>query len=259
MAEGSSATSGNDTSTSSQSMDITDSLIKTVISPHSNLIIAHLEDDNYLLWKVQVETAARGYGLDGYILGMIATPPKFITNQDNKTVSNEEYVKFVRQDSLISSWLLSSISVKLLPQVIGCKSANEIWTTVERIFNTQSAAKIMHYKRQLHNIRKDSQSMKEYLYKIKNTCDLLEAAGHKMSNTEHVLTILSGLGDEYEAVVAVISSQKTLPTIDYVHSILLAHEGRLDYKKPSDTDMSVNYASNNKNRNQNYGRSDQQS
>lgn len=184
----------------------TECLIKTVVSPQSQLITAHLDEGNYLLWKVQVETAITGYGLEGYIHGTHIIPPRFITNETNKTVSNTEFTKYQRQDSLICSWLLSSISVKLLPQVIRSKTAYGIWSTVERIFNSQSATKVMHYKRQLHNIRKENQTMGEYLAKIKTTCDLLEAAGHKISDSEQVLIILSGLNDEYEAVVAVISS-----------------------------------------------------
>jgi hypothetical protein len=236
----------------------TESLLKTIISPQSRLITAQLEEDNYLLWKVQVETAVRGYGLEGFLLGTVSIPPRFITNQENRTVNNEEYTKFQRQDSLICSWLLSSIIIKLLPQVIGSKTARGIWTTVERIFNSQSAAKIMHHKRILHSIKKDNLSMGEYLAKIKTTCDLLEAAGHKITESEQVLIILSGLNDEYESVVAVISSQRSTPPIEDVHSILLAHEGRIDFKKPVETDMSINYAASNKGKNQNNTKADQQ-
>lgn len=64
----------------------------------------------------------------------------------------------------------------------------------------------MLYKRKLYNIRKDSLLKREYLSKIKTTCDLLEAAKHKISDTEQVLTILSGLSEEY--AVAVISSKE---------------------------------------------------
>lgn len=81
--------------------------------------------------------------------------------------------------------------------------------------------------------------MKEYL----STCEMLEA-GHKVSNTEQVLTILNRLNEEYESVVAVISSKRTIPSIEYVHSTLLTHEGRIYHKKPIDGHMTINYAVN---------------
>lgn len=81
-----------------------------------------------------------------------------------------------------------------MSHVIGCKTANEIWTTIDKVFNSQSAAKVMFYKRQLHNIKKDNNNnMREYLSKVKTTCDLLEAAGHKVTDSEQIMTILNGL------------------------------------------------------------------
>lgn len=66
---------------------------------------------------------------------------------------------------------------------------------------------------------------------MKFFCDLLEVAGHKVSEIEHVLPILNGLDEEYEGVVVVISLKETSPSLQYVLSTLLAHEGKLDQKK----------------------------
>lgn len=141
---------GNSSATASQITDQLpkapiDDIIKTIISPQSQLITAHPDDSNYLLWKYHVEIAIRGYGLEEYILGTVTIPPKFIADSQGKLISNKEYTMQQRQDYLLSSWLLSSISTNLLPQIIGCK-------TSKTDFNSQSAAKIMHYKRQMQNL-----------------------------------------------------------------------------------------------------------
>lgn len=120
--------------------------------------------------------------------------------------------------------------------------------------DTQSAAKVKHYKRPLQNIIKDNQPMREYLAQVNNICNMLEAAGHKITENEQVLTILNGLSDEYEAFVAVISYQLTLPSIQYVHS---THEERNDHKKPQDSDLSINYATSSKNKGQNINKQSQ--
>ena len=117
-----------------------------------------------------------------------------------------------------------------MPQLVGCKTAYEIWHTIEQAFSSQSAARIMQYKRQLQNLRKDNASMRDYLSKAKTICDQLACAGHKVADTEQILCILSGLDDEYEAVVAIISSNEKLPSLQSVQSMLLAHEGRLEQK-----------------------------
>jgi len=70
-------------------------------------------------------------------------------------------------------------------------------------------------------------SISEYLTQIKTFCDLLGIAGYTVSEAEQILTILSGLSKDYELVVTVLASKKTLPNLQYVHSTLLAHKVEL--------------------------------
>lgn len=62
----------------------------------------------------------------------------------------------------------------------------------------------------MQKLRKDGLSMREYLTKMKTYYDLLEATCHKVSETKHVISIMNGLDEEYEAVVAIISSKERL-------------------------------------------------
>lgn len=71
-----------------------------------------------------------------------------------------------------------------------------------------------------------------------------------MPEIEQILTILNGLDKEYEFAVATISSKETLLSIQYVHCTLLAHADRIEKKKPLNSDLLVNYASNIKGKNQ---------
>lgn len=105
--EGNLETSSN--ANSSQFANTIENLIKTIISPQSQFVTVHLNEANYLLWYLQVEIAIQGYGLEGYILGTMQIPLVCITDKENKIISNEEYVRYHRQDRLICSCLLSSI------------------------------------------------------------------------------------------------------------------------------------------------------
>lgn len=92
--------------------------------------------------------------------------------------------------------------------------------------------------------------MREYITKVKTLCDLLSAAGQKISENEHVFCLLNGLDEEYEFIVTFIASKKKTPPLAYVHSTLLSHEARVEQKKPVTNDLSINYASQTKPRNQ---------
>ncbi|KAJ9682208.1 hypothetical protein PVL29_018201 [Vitis rotundifolia] len=204
----------------------TDKSLRIVISPLSQLITMHLEDDNFLMWKYQIENVVRGYGLKGFLFGTEQVPPKMVTNGTGILVPNPN---------------------AFLPQVVGCSSAFEVWNTISQNFNSQSSAKVMFYKIQMQMLKKDGLTMRDYLTKMKNYCDLLTTAGHKISDTNHILAIMQSLGDEYESVIAVISSKKSSPSLQYVTSTLIAHEGRIAHKISSN-DLSVNYTSQYSNR-----------
>lgn len=77
---------------------------------------------------------------------------------------------------------------------------------------------------------------------MKSLSDLLEAVGHRVSETDHILAILNGLGDEYESIVAVISSQEIPHSLRNVRTLLLSHEGRINQKVAVDlsAEMSAN-------------------
>lgn len=67
-----------------------------------------------------------------------------------------------------------------------------------------------------------------------------------ISFSEQILYILNGLGDEYDAVVAISWSMDPTSSISYIHSILLVNDGRIDHKKATIADLSVNYVATNK-------------
>ena len=135
--------------------------LRAITNPLGQLTTIKLEEDNFLLWKFQVENIILGYSLEEFIYGTCDVPPRLIAGE-----ANPAYVLHQRQDMLLISWLLASISTNYLPQVIGCSSSHQIWTTVEQLFNSQSTAKVMFYKRQIQLLKEDNLSMREYLLKI---------------------------------------------------------------------------------------------
>lgn len=218
--------------------------LKSIINPQTQLITVTLDENNFLLWKFQVETAIRGYGLEKFISATTIVPEQLMTNSEGQFAANPDYITYHRQDSLLCAWLLSSINTNLLTQIVGSKTSLEVWNAIHLNFNSQASARIMSYKRQLQNVKKDNMSVREYLNKIKTLCDTLESSGHRVSETEQVLNILNGLDDSFESVVAVIASKETIPSVQYVTSVLLAHEGRLEQKQNATQDFSINYAAN---------------
>lgn len=102
----------------------------------NKISITKLTNDNFLLWKFPITTALEGYGLEFYLED--DPPQKFHTSSESSSSSNRtittKYKLWKRQDKLISSVLLGSMSEEILSQMISCTSTKEIWSTLQRIF-----------------------------------------------------------------------------------------------------------------------------
>ncbi|KAL4387476.1 hypothetical protein GQ457_09G001790 [Hibiscus cannabinus] len=82
-------------------------------------VSVRLDDTNFLQWKQQVILMMRGHGLESYLDKTAPTPARLISNADGSRVANPAYLRFVKQDSSLASWLLSTISPSILPQLVG--------------------------------------------------------------------------------------------------------------------------------------------
>ncbi|KAK6131035.1 hypothetical protein DH2020_035223 [Rehmannia glutinosa] len=219
-------TSSSSSSSSTSSISSTSS---QALQPLSQLITVKLNEGNYLLWKQQITAAVKGYGLEGFLTGEKQEPEKFLPESSTTTgIINPEYVNWIRQDQLIASWLLSSLSENLLADIVGLSTTREIWSCLETIFSSQTRAKNLHYREQLHSIRKGNQTMREFLSKIKGCVDALKATGEKISQEEHLMYIMSGLGSDYNSVMVSVTSKTEPISIAEVTSLLLTFEARLE-------------------------------
>ncbi|KAK6117460.1 hypothetical protein DH2020_048787 [Rehmannia glutinosa] len=143
----------------------------------------------------------------------------------------------MRQDQLLASWLLSSLSENILITTVGLSSSKEIWESLETSFASQSRAKIMQFRLQLQTLKKGNLPMRDYLNKVKVCCDTLAAAGQKVSEEDQMLHILSGLGNDYDSVMVSITSRVEPCSLREVYALLLSFEARLENAESSQINM----------------------
>ena len=143
-------------------------------------------------------------------------------------VINPSLISWQRQDRRVAGWLLSSLSEGALTLVVGLGSARDIWSAVETNFARRSTAKVMQYRQQLQNLRKDSLTMSEYISKMRTYFDLLSFVGCRISDAEQILLILGGLGQEYDPAVCAITSRIDPWSLGDVSPFLLSFESRME-------------------------------
>ncbi|KAL5840728.1 hypothetical protein ACOSQ3_013407 [Xanthoceras sorbifolium] len=107
-------------------------------------------------------------------------------------------------------------------------------------------AKILNLRQQLQTIKKGSYSVSDFVLKIKNIGDALSVAGEEVSKRDLLLSLMHGVGHEYDAVVVLISSQQTTMSLEEAQFLLLMHEQRIEELNSSNSFApTANFASNN--------------
>ena len=90
------------------------------------------------------------------------------------------------------------MSESMIVHVISYISSFQIWTLLERLFATNSRAKMLQLRLQLQSTKKGSLSINDYFLKMRAIADTLTSTGQSISDDELLLYILGGLGSEYD-------------------------------------------------------------
>ncbi|GAV72778.1 UBN2_3 domain-containing protein, partial [Cephalotus follicularis] len=124
-----------------------------------------------------------GYDLLSYVDGTTQPPP---TQLDDGT-PNPAYILWHKQDQLLLSWLLSSLTESVHAQVVGLQSSHAVWKYLSSAFSSQSQARIMQLRLSLHSLKKGADSMSSYLLKAKSISDELSLASKPISDDDMIL------------------------------------------------------------------------
>ncbi|KAL5798917.1 hypothetical protein ACOSQ2_003737 [Xanthoceras sorbifolium] len=188
-----------------------------------------LDKDNYIHWKAQVLPVIQAFELDDFVSNVRPSPPKYIevlssNGSDKEVIANKEYMLWRKADKQLQCWLLSTIHPSILGEVTSCKTSQEVWTTLENLFSQQSMAKVLQLKQQLLCLKKGANTVSEFMLKVKSIGDSLKATGEVVRDNDLILSILNGIGHEYDPVAVLISLQKQTMSLQEVQCQLMIHK-----------------------------------
>ncbi|MCO5557072.1 hypothetical protein L7F22_010628 [Adiantum nelumboides] len=131
---------------------------------------------------------------------------------------------------------LININVKdtLVGYIQSATSAKEAWDILARRFEGKSIIKVMHLKSKLNEATKSSsESVHEYLFKLRNIQDELAAIGEEVSNADMIQSILKGIKKEYKHFVTSLAVRESFPSLEDLTSLLLQEEERFGEDNPT--------------------------
>ncbi|MBA0879214.1 hypothetical protein Goshw_023421, partial [Gossypium schwendimanii] len=82
-----------------------------------------LDWKNYLIWKQQILFTVQGHSLEHFLDSSTTPPLKFFVTSSGESISNAAYTHYVKRDSALASWLLSTVSSNILSQLVGAETS----------------------------------------------------------------------------------------------------------------------------------------
>ncbi|KAL5582148.1 hypothetical protein UlMin_014590 [Ulmus minor] len=159
----------------------------------------------------------------GFVDGSIAEPPSTDANMFNS---------WIRNNNMVISWILNSVSKEIFASIMFASSAREIWLDLKDRFQQKNGPRIFQLKRELMNLRQDQNSVSIYFTKLKTvweelsnycpncSCGKCSCGGVKHLNEhhqmEHIMSFLMGLDDSFSQVRGKLLLMDPMPPINRV-------------------------------------------
>jgi hypothetical protein len=99
---------------------------------------------------------------------------------------------------------------------------------IETMFSSQTRARAVNTRLALSTARKGSNTVAEYVGKMKSLGDEMAAAGRPLEDDELVEYILTGLDEEYDSVVSSALGRAEPISVSELYSQMLAFETRIN-------------------------------
>ncbi len=145
-------------------------------------------------------------------------------------------------------WLSMSVSDSMIVHIQNAKSPKQAWDTLVKIYNTNTQARKMQFKQELHNLQKNKMNVSEYSIKVKNLTDALASIGALVDDEDLMVVTLNGFGKDYSQFCTSIVVRETFPNFQDLITLLISEEMKIVGTSNGGSQESVFYSNTNKGR-----------
>ncbi|KAJ0035239.1 hypothetical protein Pint_26024 [Pistacia integerrima] len=219
-------------------------LPQPTIQANAQPVSQKLVGPNYLPWSVQFMVFLKSHDLADLVDG--AVPPPSKTLSDGTT--NPAYTVWLKKDTCVLSWLLASITEKLISTAYGMQTSKQVWDALHTRFSSPSRSRIALLRRQLQTITQGNWSCSEFMEEAKNLVDQLAAAVKTTDDQDLISFLLGGLRPAFTPFITTFNfacRDKTLSFDDFQAEIL-SFETLIEAQHNSAPDQHYAFAANQK-------------
>jgi hypothetical protein len=115
----------------------------------------------------------------------------------------------------------------MIVHIQDAKSPKQAWDTLVKMYSTNTQARKMQLKQELHNLQKKKMNISDYSTKLKNLADVLASIGAPVDDEDLVVVTLNGLGKDYNQFCILIAVQETFPNFQDLITLLISEKMRV--------------------------------
>ena len=131
----------------------------------------------------------------------------------------------------------STLSPSAISLVMGQTSASCIWKIIVNRYTSVSRSNIVNLKRELNSIKKNSDSVIDYLQKIKEARNKLVSVGVHIDDEEMLHIVLQGLPSEFHSFTFAMLTKNEAVKFEELHILMKTEEDLL--KNASDNSKEI--------------------
>ncbi|XP_075518245.1 uncharacterized protein LOC142552365 isoform X2 [Primulina tabacum] len=200
-------------------------------NPGLMLVSQALTGENYTSWSRAMKIALSVKNKLGFIDGSIARPSETEWNLHNY---------WIRNNNIVISWILNSVSKEISASILFAESAAEIWQDLKERFQQSNGPRVFQLRRELVSLRQEQDPVSVYFTKLKAlwdeltnyrpmcSCGLCDCQGVKKIEAyfqaDYTMAFLMGLNDSLSQIRSQILLLDPLPPINRVFSLIAQEE-----------------------------------
>ncbi|PRQ30495.1 putative RNA-directed DNA polymerase [Rosa chinensis] len=202
-----------------------------LLSNFCNLIPVHLDGSNYVTWKFLLQTMLRGCGLMKYVDGSFPCPSQYMITEEGGVLSKvtaDQYLTWKQNDYVVMTLLAATLSSGVLSFVVGSNTSREILCLLKERYASTSWFNKEQLKSNFYKLQKGSDSIDNYLDRVKIACDQLANVGIHMTDEDIIVSVLLGLPSDYTTMKTIIRAKHNPVSTQELRSLLLIAEAELE-------------------------------
>ncbi|CAL1368883.1 unnamed protein product [Linum trigynum] len=190
--------------------------------PSNPQLSVKLSPTNYFLWRAQLQHLLRCYDLLGHIDGTLLAPPEQIADQPNPA-----FREWYGHDQLILMWINLSLTEAVMPHIVNKHNAKDAWDTLAAVYAAGSPVIVGQLRRDLHHLRRGTDSAHDYLLRAKTIFDKMVALGDPIKEVELVTSVIDGLDEDYRPFTRNLEARLEPVSFADLSSLMLSKELQL--------------------------------